>query len=78
MIRYIIVIDQQFPYVNNTILEWIIQNSIQLAYERVPRTTLKYDIVRNFELIKIKIINKLSNFNDISKFEVYLYNCLFY
>lgn len=47
------------------ILELIMQNSIYPTFRRIPSFIIRSNIVRNYELIKLKIIGELINFNDV-------------
>lgn len=63
--RYIVAYDQPFNYVENEILEYMMQNSVQLVFRIIPRSTLMSEILKNYELIKLKVFWELNNFNDI-------------
>lgn len=65
MTRYVVTFDQTFTYVDDEILKWMIQNRVQSTLIKIDMFTLWFDIVRNFELIKLKIMKELLNFNDI-------------
>lgn len=68
MAKYVVATDQSFSFGDNTILEWFIQNSIQPAFERIPKDTLISDIIRNYEQMKSNIKNQLSEFNGVISF----------
>lgn len=65
MVEYVIAFDQPLSYVEDKILEWMIQNNVQLAIRRIPRSILRSKILRNHKLIKLKVIIELNNFNCV-------------
>lgn len=41
------------------------QNNVQLTFRRIHKFTFRFDILRSYELTKLKITEKLSNFNNV-------------
>lgn len=62
MTRYVIGSNELFTFAEDKILESIIQSNVQLAFRRISRFILKFDILRNYEVMILKIMVEMSKF----------------
>ena len=63
--RYVVASDQPFTFADDVVLEWFMRNNVQLAFRRVPRTTLRNDTISEYEELKKLVINEIENFSGV-------------